>query len=152
MSAIELPILVGIYDSESQALRALDKLQQAGFNYEQFGMVMCNGGLLPVRILDSLVSIGLPEEEADVYQHELEIGHVIVLVKHGGRILEAFRCMFEVSITGISASSQHQPQDQNGAVPGYSSNPAEMASHRENSEERESLRKLLRNSGLDHLL
>lgn len=151
MPAIELPILVGVYENEPQALRALDKLQQAGFNNEQLGMVMRNGGLLPINIQDTLVSIGVPEEEADIYQHELDIGHIIVLVRHGGRILEAFRCMFEITITGASVSFQNQSQNQVGA--GHdSSSTSPTVSHQETLDEVDSLKKLLKNAGLDHLL
>lgn len=157
MSAIELPILVGVYENEPQAQRALDRLQQAGFNDQQIGMVMRNGGLLPINIKDTLVSIGVPEGEADIYQHELDIGHIIVLIRHGGRILEAFRCMFEITIKGASVSSQNQSQDQIETA--HDSSPGSLfeknSSRKDDtstSNDAHSVWKLLKNAGLDHLL
>jgi hypothetical protein len=38
-----------------------------------------------VRIVDDLVAMGLPEEEARYYQSELELGHAIVTVEAGDR-------------------------------------------------------------------
>lgn len=151
MSAIDIPILAGVFDDEAQALYALEKLQKAGFNDEQLGMVMRNGRLLPVWILDTLISIGVPEEEAGIYQSELDAGHVLLLVRHRGRILEAFRCMFEITIPDRFVSSQNQPKDQAEAAP----NSSKIISSERNSSYQDddlSLRKLLKKADLDYLL
>jgi hypothetical protein len=147
LSAIDLPILAGVFEDEPQALRALEKLQQAGFNNEQIGMVMRNGGLLPVCILDSLLSIGVPEEEAGIYQSELDAGHILILVRHRGRILEAFRCMFEITIPDRFVSSQNQAE----AAPDFSKiiSFEQTSSHQDDDH---SLQKLLKKAGLDHPL
>jgi len=157
LSAIELPILAGVYENEAQARCALDKLQIAGFNDDQLGMVMRSGGLLSICIIDALLSLGVPEEEAAIYQHELDVGHILVLVRHSGRIVEAFKCMFEITITGLSAVPQNQSQGQPGAAHNSSTNiPGEQASsHQEEastSDDALCVWKLLKNAGLEHLL
>ena len=146
MSAIDLPILAGVFDDEFQALCALEKLQRAGFNDEQLGMVMRNGRLLPVCIFDTLVSIGVPEEEAGIYQSELDAGHVLLLVRHRGRILEAFRCMFEITISDRFISSLNQAE----AAP----NSSKITSFEQTSldQDDDPLRKLLEKANLDYLL
>ena len=151
MSAIDLPILAGVFDDEAQALRALEKLQKAGFNDGQIGMVMRHGGLLPVCIFDTLTSIGVPEEEAGIYQSELDAGHVLLLVRHRGRILEAFRCMFEITIPDRFVSSQNQSKDQAEVAP----NSSKLTSFERTSSYQDddlSLRKLLKKADLDYLL
>lgn len=157
MSAIDLPILAGVYENEAQARCALDKLQIAGFRDDQLGMVMRSGSLLPVCIIDTLLSIGVPEEEASIYQHELDTGRILVLVRHRGRILEAFKCMFEITITGVSGVPQNQSQDWSGAAHNSSTNiPAEQTSSRQEeastSDDALCVWKLLKNAGLEHLL
>jgi hypothetical protein len=146
LSAIELPILAGVFEDEAQALRALEKLQKAGFNDEQLGMVMRNGRLLPVWILDTLISIGVPEEEAGIYQSELDAGHVLLLVRHRGRILEAFRCMFEITVPDRYSPSQNQAE--------VAPNSSKLTSFEPSSsyQDDHSLRKLLKKANLDHLL
>lgn len=42
-------------------------------------------GRTDVRIVDDLVAMGIPEEEARYYQNELELGHIIVTVEAGDR-------------------------------------------------------------------
>ncbi len=149
-----MPILVGVYENEAQARHTLDKLLQAGFNEDQLGMVMRNGGLIPVHILDTLVSMGVPEEEATIYQSELDAGHIIVLVRHSGRLLEAFQSMFEITISGISVSRSQEPTET--VRSSSSSIPAQEATSRKDetigSDEAASLWQLMKNAGLDHLL
>jgi hypothetical protein len=149
LSAIDLPILAGVFEDEVQALHALEKLQKAGFNDEQIGMVMCNGSLLPVCIFDTLISMGVPEEEAGIYQSELDAGHVLLLVRHRGRIIEAFRCMFEITIPDRFVSSQNQALYQGEAAP----NSSKFTSCEQTSyQDEDALRKLLKKADLDHLL
>ena len=147
MSAINLPILAGVFDDEAQALRALEKLHEAGFNDGQIGMVMRHGGLLPVWILDTLVSMGVPGEEAGIYQSELDSGHILLLVRHRGRILEAFRCMFEITVPESFVSSQDQAE--------VAPNSSKITSFERTSSFQDddlSLRKLLKKADLDYLL
>lgn len=156
MSAIDLPILAGVYENEAQARCALDKLQIAGFHDDQLGMVMHSGGLLPVCIIDTLLSMGVPEEEASLYQHELDTGRILVLVRHHGRILEAFRCMFQITVTGMSANSQQQSQERSETAHAYSTHTPEQTSSQQEetstSDDALCVWKLLKNAGLEHLL
>ncbi len=136
MSLAEFPILVASYEDEDVVKRALQKLQQAGFNDEQIGMLMRNGRLMPVHIHDALVNIGVPEEEADIYEREFQCGHIILLVRHDGRAGEAFQSLFELTITGVSISIQEEDQARGSSA----------------SDEAESLWRLLKAAGLEHLL
>src|SRR5947209_3619952 len=90
----EYPVIVGVYPYEAQAKSAITKLENAGFCDSQIGMVMRKGDLIPNHILDDLLNIGMREEEANLYANECDAGHIIVLVRHEGRLQEAFNCLY----------------------------------------------------------
>lgn len=119
---------------------------------------MRSGGLIPTYIIEDLVKIGVPEEQAVSCERELQAGHIIVLVRHEGRVQEAFLSLFEVTITGLSVSQQKQSQDRSGTAaqttPSGTST-GEAAASKDDAMtpgEEQSLRQLLKGAGLDHLL
>lgn len=157
MSPEEFPFLIAAYEDKSYVLHALQKLQKAGFRDEQIDVFMHSGRLIPTHIINDLVNIGVPEEQAVTCENQLQAGRILVLVRHEGRVQEAFLSLFEVTITGVSVSQQKQPPHQPGAAQASpESIPADEAATDEaeamTSDEAESLRKLLRRAGLDHLL
>ncbi len=93
--------VVGVFKSRAQAERAVEALQQSGFSDEQI-MFAGHGPASTGSILDQLkslfagqdtptgsvvndlMSMGVPAEDADYYQHEYETGHSIVIVTTNG--------------------------------------------------------------------
>ena len=138
----EYPVMVGVYPYEAQAKSAITKLENAGFGDNQIGMVMRKGDLMPNHILDDLLNIGVREEEASLYANEFESGHIIVLVRHDGRLQEAFNCLYSLVITDMSITKE--PEDRVEA--------SQDASSISSSDEIAGLWKLLKDAGLDHLL
>lgn len=138
LSIGDLSILVGVYENETQAMETLEKLEQAGFSDQQVGMVMRKGMLMPHEIVQDLIHVGIPEQEAALYESEFQAGHIIVLVKHDGRIQEAFKSLYNMTIS-MAVTSQKQAEVQAN----------EQASVQEAEE---SLWQMLKNAGLDHLL
>jgi hypothetical protein len=93
--------VVGVFKSRAQAEQAVEALQQAGFSDEQI-MFAGHGSSSSGSILDQLkslfagqntptgnvvndlISMGVPAEDADYYQHEYEAGRSIVIVTTNG--------------------------------------------------------------------
>jgi hypothetical protein len=166
-------IVVGVFKQEVRAESAIDVLREVGFNNDQIGYAghTNKGGMK--RILEYMVTVGLPEEEISYYESEYESGRSIVLVKHDGRRGETLAILLlngarnhkylkmgeqaskEQSSTFVSAStglhnqleaSQHSPSDSSTkAAATYDSEPL-------TGDEMASLRRLLEREGLDHLL
>ena len=136
MSLLSIPILVGVYEDETQARETLEKLEEAGFNDQQIGMVMRKGLLMPCQIADDLVNAGIPEEDARLYESEFQAGNIIILVKHEGRLEAAFKSLYNMTIS-LSATAQKQSESLDAPSP---------------SEADESLWRILKDAGLEHLL
>ena len=158
MSTAEYPILIAAYEDESHVFRALQKLRMASFRDEQIGVFMHSGKLLPTSIIDDLIDIGVPEEQAVMCERALQAGHTIVLVRHEGRVQEAFLSLFEITITGVSVSQQKQSQDQAGTAAQttpYGTSTGEATASKDGAMtpgEEQSLWSLLNGAGLGHLL
>ena len=93
--------VVGVFKSRAQAEQAVDALQKTGFSDEQI-MFAGHGSSSTGSILDQLkslfagqdaptgsvindlISMGVPAEDADYYQHEYEAGRSIVIVTTNG--------------------------------------------------------------------
>lgn len=139
MSTLEIPILIGVYEDEEQARDALEKLKRAGFSDQQIGMVMRKGALMPRPIFEDLVQLGIPEADAAIYEREYRAGRIIVMVRHEGRLQEAFKSLYNLTITRLSVNAQSEQE-------------AQQQAERERAAEDESLWRLLNEAGLDHLL
>src|SRR5437667_12702575 len=95
--AVSASTVVGVFKSRAQAERAVEALQQNGFSDEQI-MFAGHGPSSTGSILDQLKSLfaaqdtptgsvvndltimGVPAEDADYYQLELEAGRSIIIV------------------------------------------------------------------------
>ncbi len=84
MSTVERPIVVGVFEEESQARRAIDELKHAGFGSDQIAVAMPGKELEIRRVLDTLVNAEMPEEEIGYCEREFQAGHAIVSVRHDG--------------------------------------------------------------------
>lgn len=105
MAMTESPIVVGIFRDRTLTNRAIDELRRAGFRDDQVrlaGQESATGGFLDhlasvlsgheatgEKFPDELVSKGVPEDEADYYQQELDAGRAIVLVESYGHQQQA---------------------------------------------------------------
>jgi uncharacterized protein (TIGR02271 family) len=81
------PIAVGVFQDETQAQQAMSDLQQVGFTDSQIRYSVHKGG---AGILDSLTSLGIPQQEASYYNSEFEAGRTVVTVNTSDRQQEAF--------------------------------------------------------------
>jgi uncharacterized protein (TIGR02271 family) len=105
MAITESSIVVGIFRDRSLAQQAIDELRHAGFRDDQVrlaGQTAPTGGLLDHlasalsgkeaidgELPDELVNKGVPQDEADYYQHELDAGRALVLVESYGHQQQA---------------------------------------------------------------
>src|SRR5436309_15935091 len=78
-------MVVGVFTHESQARRALDELRSAGFDIAPFGLAMRKEHMIPPSIRNELVRGGIPETDADYYDHALQSDRVIAIIQadHG---------------------------------------------------------------------
>ena len=102
-------VVVGVFKDRSQAERAVEALQQTGFSDDQIlfaGHGPSTGGILdrlkslfagrePVSgsVVNDLISLGVPEEDADYYQREYEVGRYIIMVTTDGRRQETIKLL-----------------------------------------------------------
>ena len=100
MTTTQRSLVVGVFTDSGEADTAIEELQQAGFNSDLLTLSHRRGvgGLKNLfsklrgqeeSIVDELKRLGLPEEEAQYYQNELDAGRIIVTVQADGRQEEA---------------------------------------------------------------
>src|SRR5947208_8691945 len=105
MATTQSPMVVGIFRDRTLAEQAIDELRHAGFREDQVRLAAQTsptGGLLDHlasalsrheasddKLLDELASKGVPEDEADYFQQELDAGRAIALVESYGHQQEA---------------------------------------------------------------
>jgi uncharacterized protein (TIGR02271 family) len=99
------PMVLGVFRDGALAKQAIDELRHAGFRDDEIsvdGHAARAGSLVDhlastltghkngnERFSDGLVSKGVPGNEADYYQHELEAGHTVVAIESYGHQQEA---------------------------------------------------------------
>jgi hypothetical protein len=98
MTTFERSTLIGVFADHDQANRAIDELRHAGISYDQIRLVERGSGSFVENIkslftgqtttttnsADDWMRIGVPEQDANNYQNELDAGRSIVLVKATG--------------------------------------------------------------------
>src|SRR5437660_9023168 len=96
-------LVVAVFDDRAQAEQAVNALQNAGFSNDQIrftGHGASTGGILDSlkslftgqdtgSVYNDLVSMGMPQDDANYFQQEYEAGRSIVTVLAGGRMQEA---------------------------------------------------------------
>ena len=169
MSTDNPGIVVGIFKEATCAEEAVEELKSMGFNDDQITLAAQEDDSEMHRIRDTLEHIGIPEEEVDYYTSEFEAGRSILLVKHGDRRSEVLGILYLNSTrshkylnrdsNGMDApvSIQEGWNDQMGATQSSSSNSWSNNFSKQNAEaiepeDMESLRRLLKDAGLDYLL
>ena len=105
MPTTESPIVVGVFRDHALAEQAIDELRHAGFRDDEIrlaGQTARAGGLLDHlastlvgheaadgRLPDELVSKGIPQDEADYYQQQVEAGRTVLMVESYGHQQQA---------------------------------------------------------------
>jgi hypothetical protein len=93
-TTFENSTLIAVFADRDQANRAIDNLRQTGFSYDQIRLVtrgtnsfidslksMFSQTTTTTESADDWMRIGVPEQEANNYQSELDGGRSIVLLK-----------------------------------------------------------------------
>jgi uncharacterized protein (TIGR02271 family) len=83
------PLIVGVFEHESDAKSAITALREAGFGQDQIGLALREGGIVTRSLLNDLVKLGVPQDRAGYYDSEYRAGHAIVSVRADGREQEA---------------------------------------------------------------
>jgi uncharacterized protein (TIGR02271 family) len=96
------PIIAAIFQNEDQAQQAMQALQQAGFSNDQIRYSVHRGG---AGITDSLMGLGLSQQDADFYNNQFESGKTIVTVNTNDRQQEAYNILTQYG--GQSANSNY---------------------------------------------
>lgn len=89
MTTNQYPLVVGVFQNQSDAKRAIDALHNAGFNKDQLGLALREGGMVTTNLLEDFTRFGIPQDRAEYYQSEFKAGHPIVSVRGDGREQEA---------------------------------------------------------------
>lgn len=162
MSTNANAIVVGIFKEEARAEDAVDELRRVGFGGDQITLATQEGDGEIHRIRDTLERMGRSEEEVDYYTSEFEAGRSILLVRHGDRRSEVLGILYLNSTrshkylnrdsNGMDTlvSAQEESDNQVGATQSSPSN--RQNAEATEPEDIESLRRLLKDAGLDYLL
>jgi len=93
MPTYQMPIIVGVFQDEAQARKAVEELRNANFGRDQLGVATHNPNNVINNLAQDFMKLGVPEERARYYEHEFQAGHVIVSVRPDGREAEARRIL-----------------------------------------------------------
>jgi|SRR5579875_37115 hypothetical protein len=89
MAMEHTPLVVGVFDADEKARRAIDELKDAGFGYDQVGVATQHGGAPVNNLRDDLMHLGVPKEQATFYDNEFKSGHTVISIRPDGRDEEA---------------------------------------------------------------
>ena len=83
------PLVIGVFEREADAKGALKALEDAGFEKDQIGLALRDGGIVTHSLLNDLVKLGVPEDRGMYYESEYKAGRPILSVRADGRDQEA---------------------------------------------------------------
>jgi len=89
MAISRSPLIVGVFRDETAARNAVKALQDAGFSNDQIGIALREGGMVTKTLLQDLMKLGVPQDQASYYESEYRAGRVIVSVRPDGQEQEA---------------------------------------------------------------
>lgn len=138
-------MVVGIFKEETRAGDAIEELKSIGFRDDQISFAPRKDNSEMYRIRDTLEHIGICQEEVDYYTSEFESGRSVLLIRHEGRRIEALNILF------LNGTRSHKYLDV-GSNSTNASTSAKAVVIEQDDDEIESLHKLLKRAGLDHLL
>lgn len=87
------PLVVGVFEQQSEAKKAVNALRDAGFTDNQIGFALREGGVVTNTLLSDFVKLGIPQDRAAYYENEYKAGHALVSVRGDGREQEAARIL-----------------------------------------------------------
>lgn len=102
MSTYQNPIVVGVFQNEADAKRAIDDLRNAGFAKDQLGFALREGGAVTANLLDDLTNLGVPQDRANYYNQQYTAGRPVVSVRADGREQEAATILGNYGATGFN--------------------------------------------------
>ncbi len=89
MTTNNIPVIIGIFRNEIAAKEALEALRGAGFKRDQIG-VAWHQDVGNTDYVNSLVNLGVAQEQAVYYDQEFRKGHPVVSVRPDGREREVY--------------------------------------------------------------
>lgn len=123
MATTESPMVICVFRDRALVEHAVKALRHAGFRDDEvrvWGQGISQGGFLeslmnkwsghetePSGIADSLENLGVPNEEADYYQREVEAGRAIVAVHSCGHQQQANTILHRVGSYDAQTSLTH---------------------------------------------
>ncbi len=125
-----LSTVIGVFPTHEQADRAIDELRHTNFSYERIRVVEKGTGGFGETLkglftgqastvsstADNLVKMGMPEYEAQYYQHELDADHVLLLMNADDRPEAAFSIMRQNGAFDINSRLRVSTMDRSGAA------------------------------------
>lgn len=116
-TAAPFSTVIGVFPALDQAERAIDELRHAHFSYDRIRLVERGTGSFfdPLKGMfsgqaavtsntaDNLIKMGLPDYEAQHYQSELDVHHVLVMMNADERPEDAFNIMRQSGAFDINA-------------------------------------------------
>ena len=99
MTTSERSTVLGVFADRDRADKAIDDLRHGGFSYNQIRLADRGSGsfldsfkslftgqeTVSANTPDDLMKLGVPEQEAQYYQSQLDAGRAIVIVNAGGQ-------------------------------------------------------------------
>ncbi len=126
MATTESPVNIGVFRDRTLAEQAVEELRHVGFQDDEirvWGKGASSGGFLDSlfsklsgqgtgdgSVASSLVAMGVPQEEADYYQHEGEAGHSIVAVRSFSHQQEADNILYRFGAYNARTGQMHDMQ------------------------------------------
>ncbi len=102
MTTYQNPIVVGVFQNEADAKQALDDLRNAGFEKNQIGFAMREGGAVTTNLLNDLINLGVPSDRANFYNQSYATGLPVVSVRADGRERDAANILSTHNATGFN--------------------------------------------------
>ena len=82
------PLIVGVFDQATEARQVLDELRRNGFGHDDLGLALREGGASTANLVQDLMQLGLPREQAEFYYREVQAGKAVASIRTDARELE----------------------------------------------------------------
>lgn len=86
-------IVVGVFQNEAQARKAIDELKSLGLGYDQIGVASHENGAPNPNLANDLTTLGVAQDRASYYDNEFRNGRTVVSVRPDGRDAEVARVL-----------------------------------------------------------
>jgi len=100
MTTTQSPIVVGLFRDHTLAEQAIDELRHTGFRADEIKLVGHKSA--PDNFPDELVSKGVPADDAEYYQQQLEAGRMAVVVESYGHQQQARDILYRYGASDAS--------------------------------------------------